>query len=769
MPDTATTLEQMSTTAHPTLAEYLRARGDDELVAILRSRPDLATPLPGDFSALAQRACSPTSLARAVEKLTLFQCEVLDGVRLLPQPRTTKRLSELLEKYDVPPELVQAALHTLESLALVWQVDGVLHTTSGLDEVCGHYPAGLGRPLRAIAPHSSIDDAFAALEQVPAESKAVLNRLAQGPPVGAVNTEAGPTQWLRKHGLLIDLPGDRPEALVELPREIGLALRGDQPLGPLHSIQPALAGRAVDQHQLDAFAVGAVAELLRHAEELLNICASQPPAVLRSGGLGVKEQRRLSGELAVSTHQWSLLMELCAAAGLLGNNNDFWLPTHLSDSWRAQSPQHRWAALAAAWLTLPRLPHLAGVTTERGRIAPLSYEMNRTGSPRLRAALLGAVCRIEPGHSSTMESVRTAVHWRHPRLYLAAAGETVITAMWREAEQLGIFSRGGISTFGRTLVTGADLVRASEDSAEQLAPLLPAPIDYILVQPDLTIVAPGPLEADLAAALAEVADVESSGGATVYRVSTTSVQRGLSYGRSAREVHELFTKRSRTPIPQSLTYLIDDVARKFAAVRVGSAGAYLRSDDELRLTTMLADKRLAALQLRRLAPTVLISPLSAHLLGDLLSDAGYLSAPEDTSGALMVKTVTRRRADASHVPPPTATPLALDESTVRESLQVLRRGDQALLAARSQATEHQAEQDMDAVLAILSEAVRGKALVDLGYIDPHGSIRRRTVRPMSLSGGYLRAEDFRGHTELTFAIHRLASAHPQRPGDTARE
>ncbi len=42
---------------------------------------------------------------------------------------------------------------------------------------------------------------------------------------------------------------------------------------------------------------------------------------------------------------------------------------------------------------------------------------------------------------------------------------------------------------------------------------LPEPIDYVLVQADLTLVAPGPLEPDLQDRIELVADVESAGAA----------------------------------------------------------------------------------------------------------------------------------------------------------------------------------------------------------------------------------------------------------------
>ena len=109
----------------------------------------------------------------------------------------------------------------------------------------------------------------------------------------------------------------------------------------------------------------------------------------------------------------------------------------------------------------------------------------------------------------------------------------------------------------------------------------------MLLQADLTAVAPGPLESQLARRLQLVADVESRGGATVYRFTPGSVRRALDTGWTAVELHEFLGSVSRTPVPQPLTYLVDDTARTFGSVRVGHAEAFLRADDETALTELL--------------------------------------------------------------------------------------------------------------------------------------------------------------------------------------
>ncbi len=137
-----------------------------------------------------------------------------------------------------------------------------------------------------------------------------------------------------------------------------------------------------------------------------------------------------------------------------------------------------------------------------------------------------------------------------------------------------------MSTFGRQFVDG-------DDPSNALEKLLPAPVDHVLLQADLTAIAPGPLEQELARKLSLVADVESRGGATVYRFAASSVRRAFDAGWSAAEVHDFVSSTSRTPVPQSLTYLVDDVSRRFGTLRAGHAESFLRSDDETALTELV--------------------------------------------------------------------------------------------------------------------------------------------------------------------------------------
>ncbi|MBX4180171.1 helicase-associated domain-containing protein, partial [Streptomyces geysiriensis] len=192
------------------------------------------------------------------------------------------------------------------------------------------------------------------------------------------------------------------------------------------------------------------------------------------------------------------------------------------------------------------------------------------------------------------------------------------------------------------LATPAEQAAATAAAARLLAPLFPEPLDHVLLQADLTAVAPGPLERELADVLGVLADVESKGGATVYRFTPGSVRRALDAGQSAADLHAFLARHSRTPVPQPLTYLIDDVARRHGRLRVGAASAYVRCDDDATLDEILADKRAAGLGLRRLAPTVLAAQADPAALLEGLRAMGFAPAAESAAGDVLIAQRRRR-------------------------------------------------------------------------------------------------------------------------------
>jgi hypothetical protein len=309
----------------------------------------------------------------------------------------------------------------------------------------------------------------------------------------------------------------------------------------------------------------------------------------------------------------------------------------------------------------------------------------------------------------------------------------------------------------------AEQAVATAAAARVLAPLLPEPLDHVLLQADLTAVAPGPLRRPLAELLDMVADVESKGGATVYRFTPGSVRRALDSGQSAADLHAFLARYSRTPVPQPLTYLIDDVARRHGRLRVGAASAYVRCDDDATLDEILADKRAAGLGLRRLASTVLAARADPAALLEGLRGMGFAPAAESAGGDVLIA-----RADARRTPPRTAPepvpdgPPVPDDALLTAAVRAIRAGDLAATAphrteaAGAAGTAGEPPRSGAAeTLATLQAAVLTGEAVWIGHVNADGAASQRVIAPVRVEGGFVTAYDHTADEVRTFALHRI--------------
>jgi hypothetical protein len=250
-------------------------------------------------------------------------------------------------------------------------------------------------------------------------------------------------------------------------------------------------------------------------------------------------------------------------------------------------------------------------------------------------------------------------------------------------------------------------------------------------------------------------------------VTPQSVRRALDSGYTAGDVHKLFARRSRTGLPQTLQYLIDDVARRHGGLRIGTAGTYLRSDDEALISEVLADRRLAPLGLRRLAPTVLASGYSTSRVLDLVREAGYAPVPEDASGAAVLTRPKALRAPLRPSPrgarPDDFDPPNLVGPRLAGVVEQIRLGDRLARATRRSPLTRSATAGTQAsaqahsqALAVLQQAMRDQ--VRCGWVmSTRTAARRRAWSDVSI--GRLSAGGGRPVEMMhTFALHRITSA-----------
>ncbi|WP_067456785.1 helicase-associated domain-containing protein [Actinomadura macra] len=785
-----------------TYADWLRAREDDELRALLSARPELLAPMPADLTALAARAATPAAISRALDRLDRFTLALLESLLVLAPPVDADTLADAL---GATPEEVGAAARTLRRYGLAWG-DETLATAPGVRQVIPH-PAGLGPPVREVFAGYSTDRLImlitdldgepprgfadtgrllrrlaelldypgALIDDAGPEARAALEQLMWGPPVGRVAdarrpvriaTATTPIERLLARGLL----AAEDDRTVTLPREIALHLRRGHLFQDLTAQPPPLTGpaggataAAAAERREDLVvraAAGEAFNAVRLTEELLERWGLDPPPVLRSGGLAVRDLRAAGTLLDVPEWKAALLAEVAYAAGLLTRSGDLdgeWLPTPAYDLWLMRDIPGRWTELARGWLKSDRAAGLAGERDDRDRlINALSEGMVRGSAPSVRRTTLDVLAGAGRGVAVDADALRTRVAWLRPRRG-GPSRDRLLGWTLREAGALGLTGFGELAPFARDLIAG-------DDPEPVLEKYLPKPVDEIVIQADLTAIAPGPLVTELARELALAADVESTGGATVYRFTPDSVRRALDAGRTAADLTALLGRHSATELPQPLTYLIDDVARRHGHLRVGSLASYVRTDSPATLDEILADRRADPLRLHRLAPTVLASGLHRSELLDGLRAMGLAPVAESPGGGVIVTRPDAQRAE----PPPTAEIVRLrpdestDDSMISAAVRALRAGDEAAAHGAEQARLRADAPAGDpprspamATVERLRTAVERGGRVWIGYLDQQGQASSRIVEPVRVEGGFLTGFDATRAAVHRFALHRI--------------
>jgi len=317
-----------------------------------------------------------------------------------------------------------------------------------------------------------------------------------------------------------------------------------------------------------------------------------------------------------------------------------------------------------------------------------------------------------------------------------------------EAATLGVTALGAITSFGKTVAEG-------KDPTKVLGALLPAPVDHVIVQADLTALAPGRLPANQRRTMAVIADVESTGAATTYRFTESSIRRALDQGQSAHDILDFLSGLSRTPIPQPLSYLIEDVARKHGVLRVGVASIYLRCDDEQLVATVQADRRLANLKFRQLAPGIVVSSSPADIVLEKLRGAGYAPVAESAEGTVLIHRPDTKRT-ATKVAPAPVTVTGPSSRLVAAAVKALRAGER--VDSSKPASTNGPRTTTSQTLALLNDALAKGKEVWIGYADKGGMTSERIVEPLTITGGFLTAFDVRTNEVRTFTIARITGA-----------
>ena len=724
-------------------SDYLRSVDDAALISLFSARPDLVTPVPPDIASLAVRACSAPSLARAIDSLNKWQLQVLEAVVNVNEPFSEKAIASLTDKQAA------SALEHLIKVGLVYPSDDGLRVPTQLREVLGAEPAGLG-------PASMVKLKLSELEQAPQDSKKILERLMWGPPRGSVGDIKNPgpgVAWLLERKFLVALD----QRTVILPREVAIELRGKKIHKELCTQAPEFTGTKREKKQVDLAAIANVSTVLRWVEELLNFWAEEPADALRAGGLGVRDLKTLSTHLGVDDACTAFIAELAYLTSLISiDANDQILPSNKFDIWLMQSPADRWQMLASAWLITSRVSGLVG-RLESKNVAALGPELDRVNASKVRGLTL-SLLKENPGIAPDWNNFKSSLDWRAPVRRNSSLQDELAEWTLREAEWLGITGQGAISKYGIGFLNGDDLDLINQD--------LPKTVDHILIQSDNTAIAPGPLEHEISQSLAMMAEIESRGGATVYRFTEATIRRALDHGKTGDEIKSFLAKTSKTPMPQPLEYLIADVAKKHGKLRVGNTSSFIRCEDTALISQIINDKKLQILGLRRIAPEVVICEMDATDAMRILRECGYLPAGESANGMILTGAKSNRALTKPRPPRIIGEVEVPTDESLTAAIRTLRTGEKSthrqtrLRQVANEALGALPRTTANETMDVLQQFISEQKTLSIGYADNNGGVTHRIIDPIRISAGALIARDHATGEVQSFRIPRITGVAP---------
>lgn len=668
---------------------------------MLRARPDLLHPLPTDMADLARRAAATGSIRRALLDLDRRGLRVAAAVAAAPGPVAVPELLAVLAPDD-DPAAAQAVSNLLTELTL----RGLLWSD--------------GDRLHALR-----------------EFRETVERVLTPPPEAGLS---GPP----------DIEVDSWADPVPLPTRDYEQQLVDQVAGQ--------QGLLVGQTLID----------------LVGVVVADEPRLLRSGALAIRELDAIAAVMDLPPDQVGMWLELAVMLGLVGPSpeQDVLLPTVAFEAFQDLAPEVIWAAAASAWWGSQRAWERCG-DAELERLEPLGDALasGLVGATRARWAEFFEL--LPPGEGISVAEAQRVLGVKYP-LVDRSRQDRIVAAVVQQAELLGVTGRGALSAVGRWLATAGDvptpdplaLVETTEPELVSLASaMLPPTVDHLLLQADLTMVAPGPLTPDVARRLRDLADVESSGVATVYRLSVASIERAIDRGWTADSLMEFLASVASTPVPQTVSYLVSDTMQRHGRLRAGPASCYLQVSDPAELDLAVAAAAQLGLVLRRVSETVAVSSNTTDAVVASLRAAGLPVLSEGADGSIGHQAST----PLAHVlswPPRIHDESRASEALVRAAVAALERSEnpgsdpsQEAVDAAGPAPEikrmHSAQ-----VQAVLASALAGGRRVWVRHADNAGEASVLLVEPISLAGGAFRALDLALGRPRLFALARIVGACP---------
>ena len=322
---------------------------------------------------------------------------------------------------------------------------------------------------------------------------------------------------------------------------------------------------------------------------------ASPPPVLKGGAVrlgkpalratakAIGSDEATVGSIAASALSLRLLLSNVVSVSGRGRNrivDQVWrADPDARVAWDALPAPARWLRLVADW-TAPPGPD------DRQLLAN-------------RHLVLWELARLPPGQGFVDDPALAA--WLQDR-YLPTGVAEACSASVEDLRALGLVTAVplplALTAIGRLALRGPKAVLEADFGGAR----------DVIVQSDHTVVCPADLDPELKLRIAELARLESEGGASVFRLDRRLITGAVQRGDSEEAILVFLTAVSTVALPSTVTHLVADAARDAERFRLLTAVTVVVTRDPADLVHAC---RVQAAQLTAVSDTVALSPLPA--------------------------------------------------------------------------------------------------------------------------------------------------------------
>jgi hypothetical protein len=323
-----------------------------------------------------------------------------------------------------------------------------------------------------------------------------------------------------------------------------------------------------------------------------------PVRRLASGNLAAADTVRLGLNIEHTGLDLADALEFAVRAQLILLVDGWYLAGVAYEDWRLANPAQRWVTLALAW----------------------------------RESLDERVAEILKTREEWSGLLTDYASWLYPiesEWILALLSVAV-----RRSQHLGL-----VAASYRLGLADVVLRADAPTLAARASAWLPETVDVVYIQNDLTIVAPGLLNPEADDLLRRLCEVEHSGLASTFRITSTRVTHALTQGLNSDEIIVRLEQISAAPLPQPVRYLVEEAGSRFGAIRVREwgGGAIVTCRESALLDLILADSALATLAWDRDSDVTATTRRDALTTLDLLIAEKHPAVLEDNDGTIFVR------------------------------------------------------------------------------------------------------------------------------------